>query len=119
MGIYSIQDIEEPIQIHAFDADFNILEKAINSAFMEDHPYACLDDLPYIEYNQNTGKVEIDSEYYNVDPKLQEYLNDFNHKLNTIPITKIKLKPIELYIIHPEDDCEAEIGIQRYIDTEE
>ena len=116
MGIYSIQDLEKPIKIHAFDANPNLLESVINAAFAEDLPYACIDDLPYVQYDPDTGKVEIESDEYNVTPELQEYLNDFNQKLNTIPIKKIRLKPVILYTFHPDENNEGEIGIEKYIE---
>ena len=104
--MYTIEDLSEnkPIIVSEYDAGYNILEIAILNAFHEQMPYASLDDIPYVDYNPGTGEVQVDNQYYEIDQSLQNYLTDAHEQLNTIPLPQIKLKPIEIYLTHPEKD---------------
>ena len=69
-------------------------------------PYACLDDLPYVEYNPQKGEVEIDDEIYNVGTKLREYLRKAHDLFTKLPLPEITLRSIEIKITHPETEDE-------------
>ena len=102
--MYQLSDLENPIIIYEYDAVFNLLEKAIINAFHDDMPYACLDDIPYVEYCPKRGEVEVDDVIYTVDQPLQDYLDNARKQLETVPLPQIKLKSIEIHLTHPEDD---------------
>ncbi|MXV74893.1 hypothetical protein F4Z99_11510 [Candidatus Poribacteria bacterium] len=104
--MYTLEDLTNPIVVYTYDAGYNILEKAIINAFHEDMPHACLDDIPYVEYNPDTGEVEVDDKFYEIDRELQDYLNDARKQLHSVPLPQIKLKSIEIQITHPETEDE-------------
>ena len=113
--MYTVRDLSSPVVVYEGDAGWNILEKAITNTFHEDLPYACLDDIPYVEYNPETGLVEIDNEIYVVDKFLQEYLDDARRQLETIPLPQIKLGSVDLEITPPENEGEkGSIRIENY-----
>lgn len=106
MSMYTLEYLRKPIILGEVHPGHNILEKSIIDGFHEEMPYACLDDIPYIEYNPDTGEVEVDDVSYEVDRELQEYLKEANLLLNTVPLPKIKLKRIEIHMTHPEEEGE-------------
>ena len=106
MSMYTLEDLRNPIVTYEHHPGHNIIEKAIIDAFHEQMPYACLDDIPYVEYNPDTGEVEVDDVSYEVDRELQEYLKEANLLLNTVPLPKIRLKGIEINMTHPEEEGE-------------
>ena len=106
MSMYTLEDIRNPIVTYEHHPGHNILDKAIEDAFHEQMPYAYLDDIPYVEYNADTGEVEINDVFYEVDRELQEYLKEANLLLNTVPLPKIRLKRIEINMTHPEEKGE-------------
>ena len=102
--MYTIEDLDNPISIAQYDAGHNILDKAITNAFHQQFQYTCLNDIPYVEYNPDTGELEVDDLIYKIGECLQKYLSDANEQLNTIPLPQIKLRPIDIEITHPKED---------------
>ena len=102
--MYTIEDLNNPISIGESDAGHNLLDKAITNAFYGELQYTCLNDIPYIEYNPDTGELEVDDLIYEIDECLQKYLSDADEQLNTIPLPQIKLRPIDIEVTHPKED---------------
>lgn len=111
--MYTLSDLEAPIRITTNRMGFNLLENTIADAFHEQCPYACLDDIPYVEYNPDTKEVEIDDDIYEVDEELQAYLKEANTLFHSVPLPQIRIKTATLKITHPENDGEkGTIGIE-------
>ena len=111
--MYTLSDLEAPIRITTSTLGFNPLENTIVDAFQEQYPYACLDDIPYIEYNPDTKEVEVDDDIYEVDKELQAYLEEANNLFHSVPLPRIRIKTATLKITHPKNDDEkGTIGIE-------
>ena len=102
--MYTLADLRNPIILGEVHPGHNILEKSILDGFHEEMPYACLDNIPYVEYNPKTGEVEVDDVSYKVDRELQGYLKEAELLFNTVPLPQIKLKCIEIHLTHPQED---------------
>ena len=100
--MYTLADLTKPIVLGEIHPGHNILEKSILDGFHEEMPYACLNDIPYVEYNPKTGEVEVDDVSYKVDRELQKYLKEADLLFNTVPLPQICLKRIEIHMTHPE-----------------
>ena len=116
--MYTLKDLKDTIIIYESGAGHNVLEKAITDEFHEQLPYACLDDLPYVEYNPQKGEVEIDDEIYSVGTKLREYLQKAHELFTKLPLPEITLRSVEITVTHPEtedDKGSMEISLLRPI----
>lgn len=103
MYVYTVHDLTDPIRIVTGDIGNDPLGNAINDAFRYQLPYACLDDLPYAEYNRETQELNIDNEVYEVSKDVQEYLKEADNLFHNIPVPKIELKTLTLKMIHPDE----------------
>ena len=111
--MYTLHDLEAPIRITTRRMGFNLLENTIADAFHEQCPHACLDDLPYVEYNPDTKEIEVDDDFYEIDRELQAYLEEADKLFHTVPLPKIQIKTATLKITHPEINGEkGMIGIE-------
>lgn len=82
----------------------NILEECMYQHALEES--ACPEsEVAYPEYSEETGTLlgSFD-DTYDVDKKVQTYLKEVEHLLETTPLRKIQIEPLAIEIIEPKDD---------------
>ena len=69
-------------------------------------PYC--DPYPLVEYDYDGSEVEINGEYYTLDPDVQAYLEDIDRQIDEVPIKQVSVETRTLEKVDADDRTENE-----------
>ena len=61
------------------------------------------DPYPSVEYDYDGNEVEIDGEYYTLEPDVQAYLEDIDRQLDEVPIRQVYVETRTIEIVEAYD----------------
>ena len=65
-----------------------------------------LNPYPCVEYDYDGNEVQIDGEWYTLEPDVQRYLEDIDRQIDSVPIREVRVESRTLEIIDADDRTE-------------